>query len=130
MSDTKVELREGLEVECYWNFHKKMFSVRHKGRVIAHTPIFFLSNARFSVGKAGNAKVRREGRKNVHAFIRGDWTEKPSITGMIQKVTYNPYKHTDFMVCGWHENGYAPIFSAPYVTGSNFSGSAQVFVIR
>jgi hypothetical protein len=129
-----MELTEGLPVECYWNFHKKCYSVRHKGRVIAHTPIFFLNNVRFSVGKAGNAKVRREGRKNVHAFIRGNWTETAGEGGRLQKVTYNPYKHTDFMVqnCFYDDCTVEaePIFSAPYATGTNFGNSAQLHVVR
>lgn len=68
-----------MRVSVYFNLHRKLFSVRaeegpEKGRVIAHAERVGLHFCTLTVGQAGNAKVRREGRKNVHAFIRGDLT--------------------------------------------------------
>lgn len=66
-----------MRVATYFNLHKKLFSIRAeegpaKGKVIAHADRVLMHFCTLSVGKAGNAKVRREGRKNVHAFIRGE----------------------------------------------------------
>lgn len=66
-----------MRVSVYFNLHRKLFSVRaedgpEKGRVIAHADALGLHFCKLIVGQAGNAKVRREGRKNVHAFIKGD----------------------------------------------------------
>ena len=57
----------------YWNLHKKKWSLqdRKTGRVRQHVTAFTMYDAKFVVRKAGQAKVRSEGRKNVHAFAVG-----------------------------------------------------------
>ena len=91
-----------MRVEVYWNLHKKCWSVRHKGKVIAHERLVDLIGVTWVVQPAGNARVRREKRKNVHAFARGIWIKdgvaffrcditEPNMT------TYNPYENTAFM---------------------------------
>ena len=60
-----------MKVEIYYNLHKNVFSVRHKGRVIQHTSMAVIKDAEYVVRPAGRAKVLREGKKNVHAFVRG-----------------------------------------------------------
>ena len=62
-----------MRVEVYYNLHKNVFSVRHKGRVIQHTKMAVIKDAEYVVRPAGRAKVLREGKKNVHAFVRGEW---------------------------------------------------------
>ena len=51
----------------------------------------------FVVRESGNKKVKREGRKNVHAFVNGirqsKWVEP---TMNFQEVAYNPYTMTFF----------------------------------
>lgn len=62
-----------MRVEIYWNLHRKCFSVRVGGRVVAHADAFIMARSvAFVVQPAGNAKVRRTGKKNVHAFVRGE----------------------------------------------------------
>jgi len=65
-----------MRVECYFNLHKHVFSVRalegpDKGRVILHASNVLLKDVSFVVQKAGREKVLRTGQKNVHAFVRG-----------------------------------------------------------
>ncbi len=67
-----------MRVQVYWNLHKDCWSVvalegDQKGRVVTHADKVLLRGATFSVQPAGNAKVRREKKKNVHAFVRGEW---------------------------------------------------------
>lgn len=57
--------------DLYWNTHKRLFSVRHKGKVIAHTEKAFVYEPQFVVSEAGRQRVLREGVKNVHAVVRG-----------------------------------------------------------
>lgn len=66
-----------MRVAVYFNLHRKCYSVRaeegpQKGRVIAHASGVGLHFCTMSVGEAGNRKVRETGKKNVHAFIRGE----------------------------------------------------------
>jgi hypothetical protein len=97
-----------MRVRVYWNIRKKCFSVQTKEkrgwRLWLHTDQIWLDAPQFHVSQAGNARVRREGRKNVHAFIEG--TEDPLIDwGMALEefaedsieVTYDPYKHLWFV---------------------------------
>jgi hypothetical protein len=100
-----------MRVEVYRNLHTGTWSVRGlegamKGKVFSHPNFVYLTNATFVVQPAGNAKVRAEGRKNVHAFVRGELKfssenalgkgETPD-DGAYKKAKYNPYEHTSFV---------------------------------
>jgi len=85
-------------VNVYFNLHKRLFSVTQGGRVVAHSDGLALSNVRFLVGKAGQDKVRRTGRKNVHAKVSGyitDWSHGESVEW--RKAYYNPYETDTFI---------------------------------
>ena len=81
-------------IRAYYNLHRKCFSVQdyQTGLVTEHTDKLFVTNAMFVVRESGNKKVKREGRKNVHAFVNGirqsKWVEP---TMDFQEVAYNPY---------------------------------------
>lgn len=89
-------------VEVYFNLHKKVWSVRSckTGKVIKHAPFVQIANPTFVVRPAGREKVRKEKRKNVHAFVRGLLVPSSTMhfrTGERIQVTYNPYKHDTFV---------------------------------
>jgi len=88
-----------LKARVYWNFHRKCFSVQVNGRVVAHATDVVLFCPRFKVSARGRARVLREKRKNVHAFIYGEvassWeVEKPYHMGYAR---YNPYANESFV---------------------------------
>ena len=83
-------------VRAYYNLHRKCFSVQDykTGLVVEHTDSLFFTNAMFVVRKSGNEKVKREGRKNVHAFVNGIRSKLKQ--GMMpefasHKVRYDPH---------------------------------------
>ena len=89
-----------MRVEVYFNLHKKTFSVRSakSGKVLLHTDEVHIENPEFVVRQSGRERVLREGKKNVHAFVRGDatffrYTNRP----MLDTLTYNPYKYAYFV---------------------------------
>jgi len=93
--------------ETYWNLHKNVFSVRVKGRVIQHVKAASIRNVTFAVQPAGRAKVLLEKRKNVHAFVRGDWMQHfddinvsiiEDLDGY-ERVMYSPYLAGTFVSC-------------------------------
>lgn len=88
-----------MKVKVYWNLHKKCFSVQHKGRVIEYTDHIILVNAEFKVSQSGRARVLREQRKNVHAFVAGEYCGDLLDSRYCQpiKVSYNPYKNDSFV---------------------------------
>lgn len=95
------------EVRVYRNLTRKCFSIQHKTdkgwRVLGHCIGITLSNATFVVSTAGRERVRREGKKYVHAYVRGKVVVPNYIfwdafsEGEQHSVSYNPYLD-DFFV--------------------------------
>jgi hypothetical protein len=90
-----------MKVDVYFNLHKKLLSVRHKGRVIHHSNYVKIVNPTFVVSEAGRQRVLREKRKNVHAFVRGELValenNPEDSVDNLQTITYNPYKYNTFV---------------------------------
>ena len=90
-------------VNVYFNLHKRLFSVTQGGIVKFHSDAITIMDARFLVGKAGQAKVRKTGRKNVHAKVSGyvaDYGRALYIPRLIdnwRKAYYNPYETDTFI---------------------------------
>ena len=83
-------------VRVYRNLHKDCFSVLHrtdKGwRLWKHVEQIELMNVKFKVSQAGRERVLKEKRKNVHAFVEGEYSGKTDVTSSrIRVVRYNPY---------------------------------------
>ena len=121
-------LKSGMRVRVYWNLHKKKYSVQDAkpGKVIHYTTAISLRNCKLSVRKAGQERARREGRKNVHAFITGDyvWYNAPAMyADGARQVSYNPYKNDTFM----REN--KPIHTSPTITMGTHEDSPSVWAI-
>ena len=92
-----------IDVDVYFNRHKSTFSIRHKGRVIEHTDTVVIKNPRFVVNESGRNRVLREKKKNVHAFVRGEYYTKEDKLNVLdgkkywKGIYYNPYKHSSFV---------------------------------
>lgn len=134
----------------YWNFNKKVFSVRVKGRVIAHATRILMEDVEFKVSEAGRARVLKSGHKNVHAGIYGTVTacdslrcerSSPLLTWpvcsdtLVQLVQYNgrmvrydPYEDGFFKTTG---DG-RPVKSADFVYGyaNRLDGKPNVYIRR
>lgn len=100
--ETRHEGLIGRDVDVYFNLHRKMWSVRDRRsrRVVAHVRELVLGDVSFRVSAAGNARVRAEGRKNVHAFARGTVLDVGHMllpSNQSVSVTYNPYRYTTFV---------------------------------
>ncbi len=101
-----------MRVEVYRNLkHGRkappLYSVRYKGKVIRRVRRALLTNVVFKVSEAGRQRVLKEGRKNVHAFVVGDWTGPKGAYGMDKndhnlpvRVAYNPYVAGHFLAYG------------------------------
>lgn len=94
----------GKKVMVYYNLHKKTFSVQYQGKVVLYADYVKLSDVEFRVREGGKEKVRKEMRKNVHAFVIGrlmDYCEFPCENMPPETnnnvITYNPYKYDSFV---------------------------------
>jgi hypothetical protein len=94
----------GLRVMVYYNLHKHTFSVTYKGKVVLYADYVKLKNVEFRVREGGRERVRREMKKNVHAFVIGDLVDycvfpcenmPPETNNNV--ITYNPKKYDTFV---------------------------------
>ena len=103
IEDTNQDLI-GKRVMVYYNLHKHTFSVQYQGKVVLYADYVKLSNVEFRVREGGKEQVRKEMRKNVHAFVIGDLMDfcqypcenmPPETNDNV--ITYNPYKYDSFV---------------------------------
>ena len=84
----------------YYNLHKSVWSVMFRGKVQRHAKHVTIIDADFVVRAAGHAKVLKEKRKNVHAFVRGTDVTHVAFGGVAAgpgiQLSYNPYKGAHF----------------------------------
>jgi len=101
------------KIRVYRNLHKDCFSVKQGGLVRCHADHVTLKDCKFIVSKAGQKRVRDEGRKNVHAFVEGMLADTREIDNCVdgnkseqeiwagksngQKAYYNPYTCDTFI---------------------------------
>jgi len=93
-------------VDVYKNLHKDTWSVRDRktGRVVAHQDEVHVLDAKFVVQPSGRERVLQEGRKNVHAFVRGtlatyqEVLDDPRTFYLVTPylIRYNPYQEDYF----------------------------------
>lgn len=105
MKKRNGKLENGQKVFVYRNLHTGTWSVKDKesNRVVRHTNAVYLRDVDFKVSKAGLERVRKEGRKNVHAGVLGfvdDVAEEmfEIYNSSLTEVTYNPYRYDSFVI--------------------------------
>ncbi len=93
---TKLVLID-LKVQVYRNLHKNLWSVKYKGKIIAHLDELYLKDVSFHVQEAGRRRVIRERKKNVHAYIKGTIVIPSMVySNLTNRISYNPYKNPWF----------------------------------
>lgn len=104
-----MEHLHGKKVFVYYNLHKNLWSIRHKGKVVAHAYRVVIDNPEFKVSQAGRQRVLKEKRKNVHAGVSDIFNAYSSPnTDKALRVSYNPYKSCHF----YDIESHAPIYNA------------------
>ncbi len=82
-------------VQVYRNLHKNCLSVRQGGIVKCHAENVVLKDCKFIINEKGRNRVRKEKRKNVHAWIKGTVVDASETWGMLpfewEEAYYNPY---------------------------------------
>lgn len=110
MSKNHRPIEIGEKVFVYRNLNRQCLSIKSmKSKlVIAHVQGIQLDDVKLKVSAKVRDKVRREGKKYVHAgavgFVKG--FDIPDTN--CQRVTYNPYVNDTFV-----DTAGAPVFSAP-----------------
>lgn len=86
-----------MRVQVYFNLHKKVWSVRHKGKVIAHGERLALRDCVCKVNEKARLRVIELKRREVHAWIEGELCEMPVTREGFEAFSYNPYKAAGFV---------------------------------
>jgi hypothetical protein len=101
------------EVRVYRNLRRKCYSIVQDDRVVAHATALAIVGARFAVSAAGRARARRDGRKNVHAWVIG----KISLRGAMGLL---PWQESDLVQVRYDHRddlGFRTVGFAPQVSG-------------
>lgn len=91
------------KVYIYWNLRKRCYSAKRNGKVFAHFKKASVFNPEFRVSEAGRKRVRREGVKNVHAYIVCEpqlcffYPDDFTIAATPETAKYNPYHNETFV---------------------------------
>jgi hypothetical protein len=84
----------------YWNFDDLLFTVQNRetGRVRRHAEALTLRDADFEIDQDERERMLREGRRTLHAGIRGEIVpdEPQSLEGWT-RVVYDPRRHEGFV---------------------------------
>lgn len=99
----------GTRAHVYRNLHRRCWSIRVRGKVIGHRDEVALTDCRFVIQPGGQQRARREGRRNVHAYIAGVIACPPPEPG--RQIAYNPFRHDTFV---WRDGG-EPVMRASMV---------------
>lgn len=90
----------------YRNLHTQTFSLKYRGKVIKHPSSCIMHNVEFKVSVKGQARVRKEKRKNVHATLAGTHITRENSSAFnlddYREVYYNPYKTDSFIDYNGH----------------------------
>ena len=115
------------KVEVYRNLHKDCWSVRQRGIVRFHCSRINLKNCKFIVQPAGHAKVVREKKKNVHAFVRGHLCDEAEDIQVFcwDDIYYNPYKAGSFVDFEDH-----PVHTADFVDLDMYDKKTPVLALN
>lgn len=102
------EVFAGEKVAVHRNLHEDSLTIKVGNLVHGHAQLVEMNDVSFHVGASGNSKVREEGRKHVHAHVRGVITKAEDVEDVeatysklenfgYKRAYYNPYKVTTFV---------------------------------
>lgn len=103
--------------QLYRNLNNGKFSLRFKGRVVAHPEAVIMDSPVMVVSSPGQLRVRKNKVKNVHAYIGSEnvqiiEADRAVITGL-REVYYCPYTCDGFEIKDTGER----VESAPFLVG-------------
>lgn len=88
-------------VEVYRNLNKNgiWYSVRQGGKVIGHATEISLKDVIFHVNEKGRKRVKKTGRRNVHAWVKGHVTDYAEARWgkEMTRIIYDPKLYKSFV---------------------------------
>jgi hypothetical protein len=90
-------------VRCYRNLNRRLngesgfWSVKQGATVKFHCRTIFLKNVTFPVNERVRLEVVQNQKKQVHAYVEGFLTDRPTYFDDAHEVKYNPYENKKFV---------------------------------
>ena len=85
-------------VKVYRNLRQRCWSIKDGKKPIYHLGGLRLKDCIFRVQPAGRARVLRENRKNVHAYVKGEICSfKHDYLAIHSSCTYDPFLYSTFV---------------------------------
>jgi hypothetical protein len=87
----------GQRIECSWNLHKRLYSLRKNGKVVGYAANVVMRDVRFIINARLQQRFKATGVRTVHAWLRGTLAGFAPVP--IEKactVRCNPYEFDSF----------------------------------
>ena len=101
--ERKQPITNGEPIRVYRNLNRKCWSVQARvdgaWKVVGWARLIIMRDVNFKVSRAGADRVRRDKRKNVHAYCEGKWVDAwlPALGyDRWRDVSYDPYTSYHF----------------------------------
>lgn len=114
-----------MRVQVYKNLRNGTWSVRSKGKVIAHLAECILADVTFRVSEKRRQAVIAKRCREVHAWAEGEVVEALPAEYAAVPVTYNPYRCGTFT----RRDSGAAVVAAAYVHFTKADGAVAVGAI-
>lgn len=107
--DQKLENLLHENVTVYFNLHKRLWSVKHKGKVVGHVKHITIIPSKFHVNEEHRQQVIANKCRKVHAWINGkllSYGNFSQIPDLGLPISFNPYRSGSFywqFPCGDHK---------------------------
>lgn len=84
-----IQIRQ--QVAVHRNKHQNCWSILDKpnGHVLGHAQMLMLKNCEFRVYESGHLRALREGQKNVHAYVVGEYFGDLSPITCAKRIAYS-----------------------------------------
>jgi hypothetical protein len=87
--------------QIYFNLRTHVWSIRQRGRVVAHAPYVVAKGCSFHVGESSRLAMVAKGQRSVHAWVTAESVETfdaipAELPEGVERVTYNPYRCGSF----------------------------------
>ncbi len=83
--------------DVYRNRTRRCWSIRERGRVVAHAQTVTLAAAVMIVRPGSRARVMRTGHREVHAWIRGTLVAHAGVPAKAASFHYRPFEAGHFI---------------------------------
>jgi hypothetical protein len=94
-------LQDGQVILVAYHFYKRCFSIRDakSKRILGYADHIVISDVKFIVHQSGRMKVLKEKKKNVHAYVKGQflYSLQGQHAGIMREAYYNPYRTEAFV---------------------------------